>query len=404
MEKNTRVINLVIYTNEPVPIGMAATNRILSYSSGLVKIGNNVKIFSSKPGFNSIYHSTKGKFEDVKYELLSNVKNWEFNILYKLYLFLQAHIKFIKILFHEKKNNKSIIVLLVSNKIFSIIVIRIITWIFGCPLLQEKSEYPFQFMSKYWIRKVVFANIYSSFIYKLFDGMIVMTEPLYIFFKSKVRQTVPIIKLPLTIDSNRFVNAKVSEEYKFRFIGYCGYMGGNKDGLFDLIEAFSLIIKLVSNIKLVLAGYAEKSELDKLKKIVETKNLLNSVIFTGKLDRDQFPSFLKAAEILVLTRPDNIQAKGGFPTKLGEYLASGRPVIVTKVGDIEKYLIDKEHALLCIPSDIEDIKSKIVSVLLDPNLYENMAINGQKLAINNFDYIKKSIELESFFINNFYAE
>ena len=48
--------------------------------------------------------------------------------------------------------------------------------------------------------------------------------------------------------------------------------------------------------------------------------------------------------MLVLARPDNIQAKGGFPTKLGEYLATGNPVVVTKVGEIPNYLIDGVNA------------------------------------------------------------
>ena len=58
------------------------------------------------------------------------------------------------------------------------------------------------------------------------------------------------------------------------------------------------------------------------------------------------PKYLCNAKLLALARPDSIQAQGGFPTKLGEYLATGRPVVVTKVGEIPDYLEDGVNAFL----------------------------------------------------------
>lgn len=58
------------------------------------------------------------------------------------------------------------------------------------------------------------------------------------------------------------------------------------------------------------------------------------------------PQMLKNAEALVLDRPNSLQAQYGFPTKLGEYLLTGNPVVVTKVGDIPLYLKDGVSALL----------------------------------------------------------
>ena len=50
-----------------------------------------------------------------------------------------------------------------------------------------------------------------------------------------------------------------------------------------------------------------------------------------------------------MARPDSRQARGGFPTKLGEYLATGKPVCVTKVGEITVYLEDNVSAFLAEP-------------------------------------------------------
>jgi len=404
MVGNKKIISLAIFTNEPVPIGLAATNRFFSYAKGLVESGNHVIIYSSKPGLNSAKNETSGKFEGVEYNVLSNVKSWNVNKFLKLFLFFKAHLLFIGCLIKEKKKDHKVVVFLVTNKAFSIIFVRIITWFLRLQLIQEKSEFPFQYMSSNWIKRVVFANIYSFIIYKLFDGMVVMTEPLKAFFEKKTRKSVPVLLFPLTIEAKRFIGSEPSDKFKYRFIGYCGYMGGNKDGLSDLIESFYLVNKKVKGVKLVLVGDASETETAGLKNLVKEKGLSDSVIFTGRMNRDEIPSFLKSAEILALARPDNIQALGGFPTKLGEYLASGRPVVVTKVGDIPKYIINNEHALLCEPGNTDDIASKIESILLSPDSYKVMAKNGQQFAFNNFDYYIKSHDLESFIYNNFYAK
>ena len=65
MLSQNKLINLIVLTHEPVPIGMAATNRIFSYSKGLVEIGHKVFVCSSKPGFNNSFNKTIGKFDGV---------------------------------------------------------------------------------------------------------------------------------------------------------------------------------------------------------------------------------------------------------------------------------------------------------------------------------------------------
>ena len=69
------------------------------------------------------------------------------------------------------------------------------------------------------------------------------------------------------------------------------------------------------------------------------------------------------AEALVLARPDNIQAQYGFPTKLGEYLLTGNPVVVTSVGEIPLFLKDDVNAYLAKPGDVKEIAYKIYESL-----------------------------------------
>ncbi|MBM3453342.1 MAG: glycosyltransferase family 4 protein, partial [Bacteroidetes bacterium] len=213
-----------------------------------------------------------------------------------------------------------------------------------------------------------------------------------------------IFKLPLTIVAQRFMNIRCSDHFPKRYVGYCGYMGGDKDGISDLLKAFCIVNLKHNDVKLVLAGTAEEVEMRAYRIFTEEHKIEDAVIFAGTLERNEIPGFLKSAEVLVLARPDNLQASGGFPTKLGEYLASGKPVVVTKVGEISNYLNHEIDSLLCEPGNIKDIANNIIRVLDNPSHFISMGISGQKLAIEKFDYRQQAYELARFLVNTKFRE
>jgi len=57
---------------------------------------------------------------------------------------------------------------------------------------------------------------------------------------------------------------------------------------------------------------------------------------------------------------------------------------VTSVGLIPGYIIDKEHALLTIPKDIESLEFAVKSFILDQELRVSIAKRGHELAKEAF--------------------
>jgi len=104
------------------------------------------------------------------------------------------------------------------------------------------------------------------------------------------------------------------------------------------------------------------------------------VVFTGLLSRVEVGEWLRRSYCLALSRPDNKQARYGFPTKLGEYLASGKPVVVTSVGDIPLYLIDNHDSFICHPDDPREFAHKLHMCLSDELRASSVGDNGYKLA------------------------
>lgn len=361
-----------------VPSGEASVNRVLSLARGLVECGDEVHILSSNvnPNFSKgeviygIHIFNLGKSHGV-----IGLANSLRQIILKL------------------KKERYDAIISTTNSLLLIYPLVACSKMMGSKFLQEKSEFPFSLMKKGILNKI-YSGFYVNTTYKLMDGMIIMTLPLMEYFKDKVRKNCQFIHIPMTVDSNRFnITKRVSELGDY--VAYCGNMSGNKDGVENLIEAFSYVVKKIPNLKLLLIGGTNhKDEFDELK--TKALNVSNTqIVFFGRADREQIPYLLKNARILALARPASLQSTGGFPTKLGEYLSTGNPVVVTAVGDIPNYLNDS-NSYIVKPNDNNAFADAIIEAYSDISSSEMKGQNGRQLVMSVFDYKAQSKKLHTF--------
>jgi glycosyltransferase involved in cell wall biosynthesis len=75
------------------------------------------------------------------------------------------------------------------------------------------------------------------------------------------------------------------------------------------------------------------------------------------------------------------------PGKLGEYLASGRPVLAHVPSDsFVAYYFQKYHCgLVASENNITDLKSKLLKLLTDTDLYSTIVQNARQRALVDFD-------------------
>lgn len=229
----------------------------------------------------------------------------------------------------------------------------------------ELTEVPMHGGKEDFIRRSL-AN-YTTKIIKRASGLIVISKALKEYYIEQGISAEKICVSNMTVDLTRFENVK-KESVEQRYIAYCGSINNHKDGVDTLIRAFAIVANKHQNIKLYLIGkFPVPEEKEQDIAIAESLNVLDKVVFCGLVSSKDLPQMLKNAECLVLARPDNKQAKYGFPTKLGEYLLTENPVVVTRVGDIPFFLENGISAFLANPDDIEDIAAKIEEALSSPN-------------------------------------
>ena len=149
--------------------------------------------------------------------------------------------------------------------------------------------------------------------------------------------------------------------------------------------------KLHPDVKLYIIGKTpDKDDVSGNLKLIENLGVKSSVVFTGIVSAAEMPQILKNATVLALDRPDSLQAQCGFPTKLGEYLLTENPVVVTKVGDIPLFLKDGETALLSEERNPQEFSSKLLWALEHPEEAVEIGKAGAQVAMREFNYLNET--------------
>ena len=219
---------------------------------------------------------------------------------------------------------------------------------------------------------------------RFIDLFAVMTKTLLNHYRSLTKEQAKFMHLPMTVDLSRFEYCTETRHYQKPFIAFTGTMNNEKDGVDVLIKAFHQIAYKYPSIHLYLAGFYHY-DVPMQDDLIRQYQLEDRVHRLGVLDREQIPEFLCNASLLVLSRPDSHQAQGGFPTKLGEYLATGNPVCVTKVGEIPDYLEDNVSAFMAEPGDVDSFADAMDRAFRDPENARKVGLRGRKVAETEFN-------------------
>lgn len=378
-------MKILIVTQYPFPFGLAQTNRLIAMAKGLVHAGCEVIVTCIKPTEVSTKIRNKdkeGEMDTVKFVYPGGKTVRSNFLMVRMFDYYKSLFRSLCYIKKENKRKGIDILFMGVTTSFNTLLFHIFSKLLHIKFIQERSEYPFLSYKNSVLGRLQL-GIYLNIVCKFFDGFIVITKALEKYFRPYLKKEVPIFLLPILVETERF-DQKINNPEKY--ITYCGSMEGNKDGVPILIDSFHQISIEFPSYKLLLIGGTNFKGFNSLQKQIEAKKLTEKVVFTGRIERDALPAYLSQSSILVLARPTSKQAEGGFPTKLGEYLATGRPVVVTKVGEIGEFLVDSQNAFISIPDSADAFAIKLRIALKDYETAKIIGLEGKKLAQTIFNY------------------
>ncbi len=109
----------------------------------------------------------------------------------------------------------------------------------------------------------------------------------------------------------------------------------------------------------------------------------------------EIPAVLAAADVLVVPRPESRSGRFGFPSKLPEYLALGRAVVASDVGDQARVVRHRENGLVVTPGSAAALVEALRS-LADPDLRRRLGEAGRRSAVEELCWDRVGERLQAF--------
>ncbi len=160
-------------------------------------------------------------------------------------------------------------------------------------------------------------------------------------------------------------------------IGYIGTMG-NAHGLETLILAAANLQQLFPGALFLLIG--EGAEKENIQKLAASRGLSN-VKFLGQQPREQIPAYISASDICLVMLKKTDLFKTVIPTKLLEYMACERPVIVAVDGQARQMIETSEGGVFVEPENPQALGAAIVELGKDPERRVTMGKRGRAFIV-----------------------
>jgi len=163
-------------------------------------------------------------------------------------------------------------------------------------------------------------------------------------------------------------------------ICYIGTMG-NAHGLETLMDVAEELQTALPDAMFLLIG--EGAERDRIVELAAARRLSN-VRFLGQQPRERIPAYISAADVcLVMLRKAEL-FKTVIPTKMLEYMACQRPVVIAVDGQARQIVEQAGAGVFVEPENSKALVQTIQQLAGDPAKRKQMGLKGRNYIVNNF--------------------
>ncbi len=164
-----------------------------------------------------------------------------------------------------------------------------------------------------------------------------------------------------------------------------GFVGSLKPwhGVPVLIQAFARLRQRVAEARLLIVG--EGPDRAALEKQARSLAMESCVHFTGGVPPETIPGLLAAMDVAVAPYPP----LAGFyfsPLKVYEYMAAGRAVVASGIGQLSQLIRHGENGLLCQPGNAAELAGQLAQLHGDAQARARLGVAARKTALDNYTW------------------
>jgi glycosyltransferase involved in cell wall biosynthesis len=160
-------------------------------------------------------------------------------------------------------------------------------------------------------------------------------------------------------------------------------------GLDRVIREFGQVLQNHPRARLLIAGVGEDQE--KLERLSSETGLQDHVIFTGFQPYSVLPGLIRSSDLCINPFELNAITRDILPTKLFQYLACGKPVLMTELPGTLPFLKGPEDGV--VYSSLEGFVAAVSTLLSDRPRLDELGRNALRVAQRDYDWQSIAIRL-----------
>lgn len=297
-------------------------------------------------------------------------------ILCRLTESITATIEMLKVI--KKCNIDLMLIYYPNNALQAIFLAKL----FKLPTVYYAMDIEHEFVPQWYLRKLAFG--WERLIYKGIDHIIALTYGLknYLIQMGASPDKVTVIPQGVNVDYFKVNKATILSQYGIgrqdKIILFIGTLF-DFCGIDEILARLKLILAKVPNAKLVVVG--DGHAYDSLVNQSHTLGLGKNVIFTGRQSFTSLPDFISAANVCICPFQLNKITRDISPLKLYEYMAGGKPVVMTNLPGTRSMLGSDNGVLY--GNNYEGQVSLIISLLENEELAKEQGEKARRFVEEN---------------------
>lgn len=168
-----------------------------------------------------------------------------------------------------------------------------------------------------------------------------------------------------------------------------GFVGSLKPwhGLANLLAAAAATREHVPDLRVLVVG--DGPERQRLEADAALRGLADVIQFTGAVPKAEVAACLAQMDVATAPYPE-IDEFYFSPLKVFEYMAAGRPIVASAIGQIADVLEHGRTALLAEPGNVESLAEQILTLFRNPSLAHTLASSARAEAVARHSWTKRA--------------
>jgi len=241
-------------------------------------------------------------------------------------------------------------------------------------------------------------ELFLKFCWEKLNGVVAISTP---WLKYAEMRMTPVIRVPVPcpIDSLGNMRHKPRDEANQKItLLYSGQLY-RRDLPGVMLEAVRGAMRRIPALRFTVLGQSQAwpEGREFCREVKADSQIAGRITIPGYVSPEEYANYLDEADMFLLLHDDSKESMACFPTRLPEMLSSGKPVIVSGVGDIPDYLEHGKHCLLISrENSAAEVEETICRLAGDAHLRSSLGATGRKHCLDVFSPVRWGKDLKGF--------